>query len=75
MPAITALDFTEQLMIFEAFGNIYARPEFIQANKVWESNIPVYRPQLTMTQIEGLKLKTWEDFLQEADLEAHLKSA
>jgi hypothetical protein len=42
MPAITALDFTEQLMIFEAFGNIYARPEFIQANKVWESNIPAY---------------------------------
>jgi len=42
MPAITALDFTEQLMIFEAFGNIYDRPEFIQANKVWESNIPVH---------------------------------
>ncbi|OSS53818.1 hypothetical protein B5807_01292 [Epicoccum nigrum] len=58
MPAITALDFTEQLMIFEAFGNIYARPEFIQAN-----------------QIEGLKLKTWDDFLQEADLGAHLNSA
>jgi hypothetical protein len=42
MPAITALDFTEQLMIFETFGNIYARPEFIQANKVWDSTTPKY---------------------------------
>ena len=34
MPAITALDFTEQLMIFDECGMIYARPEFLQANQV-----------------------------------------
>lgn len=34
MQAVTALDFTEQLMIFESCGPIYQRPEFIQANKV-----------------------------------------
>ena len=34
MPAITALDFTEQLMIFDECGMIYARPEFVQANQV-----------------------------------------
>lgn len=30
----TALDFTEQLLIFRDFGMIYERPEFVQANKV-----------------------------------------
>lgn len=30
----TALDFTEQLLIFRDFGMIYKRPEFVQANKV-----------------------------------------
>jgi hypothetical protein len=34
MDPTTALDFTEQLMIFEDCGMIYNRPEFIQANKV-----------------------------------------
>ncbi|GES63220.1 NmrA-like family protein [Aspergillus terreus] len=29
-----ALDFTEQLMIFEKCGNVYARDEFVQANKI-----------------------------------------
>ena len=29
-----ALDFTEQLMIFENCGNVYARDEFVQANEV-----------------------------------------
>ncbi|KAF2994363.1 hypothetical protein E8E13_001288 [Curvularia kusanoi] len=58
MPAISALDFTEQLLIFEGCGMIYARPEFVQANK-----------------IEGLKLKTWDEFLQEANLLSHMKSA
>ncbi|KAL3409721.1 NmrA-like family protein [Aspergillus fumigatus] len=29
-----ALDFTEQLMIFEKCGNVYARDEFVQANEV-----------------------------------------
>lgn len=29
-----ALDFTEQLLIFETFGNVYARDEFIQAADV-----------------------------------------
>lgn len=29
-----ALDFTEQLLIFEKFGNVYAREEFVQAKDV-----------------------------------------
>jgi hypothetical protein len=29
-----ALDFTEQLLIFEPFGNVYARDEFVQAADV-----------------------------------------
>lgn len=29
-----ALDFTEQLLIFETFGNVYARDEFVQAADV-----------------------------------------
>jgi hypothetical protein len=34
MGPITALDFTEQLMIFEACGMIYDNPGFVQAGKV-----------------------------------------
>lgn len=34
MSAEMALDFTEQLLIFEEFGNIYAREEFVQAKEV-----------------------------------------
>ncbi|KAF2233074.1 hypothetical protein EV356DRAFT_516548 [Viridothelium virens] len=34
MSPATALDFTEQLMIFEACGMIYSLPEFIQASKI-----------------------------------------
>lgn len=29
-----ALDFTEQLMIFEKCGNVYARDEYVQAKEV-----------------------------------------
>jgi hypothetical protein len=34
MASDVALDFTEQLMIFEEWGNVYARSEFVQANEV-----------------------------------------
>jgi hypothetical protein len=34
MDDLTALDFTEQLLIFRDFGMIYGRPEFVQAHKV-----------------------------------------
>lgn len=34
MGDVTALDFTEQLLIFRDFGMIYGRPEFVQANQV-----------------------------------------
>ncbi|RGP74749.1 hypothetical protein FSPOR_1328 [Fusarium sporotrichioides] len=34
MDDITALDFTEQLLIFRDFGMIYERPEFLQANQL-----------------------------------------
>ena len=39
MGPVTALDFTEQLMIFEACGMIYDHPDFVQASqvsRVWE---------------------------------------
>ncbi|KAM0715372.1 hypothetical protein Q7P37_008870 [Cladosporium fusiforme] len=34
MGAVTALDFTEQLMIFEGCGMIYDHPDLVQANKL-----------------------------------------
>ncbi|UZP39363.1 hypothetical protein NXS19_007179 [Fusarium pseudograminearum] len=34
MGDVTALDFTEQLLIFRDFGMIYERPEFVQANQL-----------------------------------------
>ncbi|KAG8673043.1 hypothetical protein FPOAC2_06467 [Fusarium poae] len=34
MGDVTALDFTEQLLIFRDFGMIYERPEFLQANQL-----------------------------------------
>jgi len=34
MGPVTALDFTEQLMIFEACGMIYDNSDFVQANQV-----------------------------------------
>lgn len=37
MGPVTALDFTEQLMIFEACGMIYDHPDFVQASQVgWQ---------------------------------------
>ncbi|KAL9476298.1 hypothetical protein ACSS6W_006139 [Trichoderma asperelloides] len=53
-----ALDFTEQLLIFEYFGNIYASHNFVQA-----------------TEIPGLSLKTWEEFIQENKEELRSKIA
>lgn len=41
MSDMTALDFTEQLLIFRECGMIYERPEFIQANKVCTSFVIV----------------------------------
>jgi len=34
MGPVTALDFTEQLMIFEGCGMIYDNPDFVQASQV-----------------------------------------
>ncbi|KAJ5576902.1 hypothetical protein N7535_003828 [Penicillium sp. DV-2018c] len=34
MPAEIALDFTEQIMIFEEFGNVYGSDDFIQAHQI-----------------------------------------
>ncbi|KAL7891951.1 hypothetical protein HDV63DRAFT_415581 [Trichoderma sp. SZMC 28014] len=38
-----ALDFTEQLMIFETFGNVYARDEFIQAADIPGLSLTTWR--------------------------------
>ncbi|PGH01612.1 hypothetical protein AJ79_07860 [Helicocarpus griseus UAMH5409] len=56
MTSELALDFTEQLLIFEDFGNVYAQHGFIQAND-----------------IPGVSLKTWREFIQEADLMAAMQ--
>lgn len=48
MDDICALDFTEQLLIFRDFGMIYARPEFVQANKVSHPNSTIYLVFLTL---------------------------
>jgi hypothetical protein len=69
MGPITALDFTEQLMIFEACGMIYDNPEFVQASKVRQH--PVARVSvhlLTCLQLPGLHLTTWNDFVEANDL-------
>lgn len=34
MGPVTALDFTEQLMIFDKCGMIYDSPDFVQASQV-----------------------------------------
>lgn len=51
MPPISALDFTEQLMIFDECGMIYDRPEFVQANQVGRShtNLPMRELALEFT--------------------------
>lgn len=36
-----ALDFTEQLMIFEKCGNVYAGDEFVQARDVSHHLVPL----------------------------------
>ncbi|KAF4990567.1 hypothetical protein FGRMN_8382 [Fusarium graminum] len=43
MSDITALDFTEQLLIFTEFGMIYERPEFIQAHKLPGLNLTTWK--------------------------------
>lgn len=40
MGPVTALDFTEQLMIFEACGMIYDNPSFVQASQVSRGPTP-----------------------------------
>ena len=44
MSAEMAVDFAEQLMIFEEYGNIYARKEFIQAREVCRLYLIMYNP-------------------------------
>ncbi|KAM0267923.1 hypothetical protein ACHAPA_005521 [Fusarium lateritium] len=43
MSDMTALDFTEQLLIFRECGMIYGRPEFVQANKLPGLNLTSWK--------------------------------
>ena len=43
MGPVTALDFTEQLMIFEACGMIYDHSDFVQASQVSQMPSPGVR--------------------------------
>lgn len=67
------MDFTEQLMMFEEFGNVYAREEFVQAREV--CGLPMmdmfhamWNGQLTGEKIPNLPLQTWTNFLRENEL-------
>ena len=71
MGPVTALDFTEQLMIFEACGMIYDHPDFVQASQVGRITLcDVSRCTLMRLalQLPGLQLMTWEDFVKSNDL-------
>ncbi|XHG04015.1 hypothetical protein AWENTII_007299 [Aspergillus wentii] len=68
-----ALDFTEQLMIFEKCGNVYANKDFVQANEVrqYPGHQAGSAQGITLTvagQIPGLKLQTWTEFLAKNQL-------
>lgn len=74
MGPVTALDFTEQLMIFEACGMIYDHPDFIQASQVSRKRLfDSSRCILTSLQLPGLQLKTWQDFVRSNDLLSLMK--
>lgn len=70
MGAVTALDFTEQLMLFEGCGMIYDHPGFVQASQVRTSVLRTsfINVVLTLDKLPGLQLKTWEEFVASNDL-------
>lgn len=76
MGPVTALDFTEQLMIFEACGMIYDHPDFVQASQVGQNPLrDVSSCILIRSQLPGLQLKTWEDFVKSNDLLSLMQEA
>lgn len=76
MGPVTALDFTEQLMIFEACGMIYDHPDFVQASQVGQNPLrDVSSCILMRLQLPGLQLKTWEDFVKSNDLLSLMQEA
>ncbi|RFU73693.1 hypothetical protein TARUN_8565 [Trichoderma arundinaceum] len=67
-----SLDFTEQLLIFEFFGNVYASHDFVQAREVsWAKHTLVFVKAMPShaddeyVQIPGLTLMTWDEFIDE----------
>jgi hypothetical protein len=49
MGPVTALDFTEQLMIFEKCGMIYDNADFVQASQVRDLKVSVRYPEHLLT--------------------------
>lgn len=70
-----ALDFTEQLLMFEKFGNVYDTPELVQAKQVRAILVDGCMDEklIATMQIPGLTLQTWDEFLEENDLLAYMK--
>ena len=75
MGPVTALDFTEQLMIFEKCGMIYGNSSFVQASEVRGSCFVFREHLLTVSQLPGLQLTTWEKFVEANDLLSLMQEA
>lgn len=65
-----ALDFTEQLLIFETCRNVYARDGFVQAKDVGQH---IQSPQivlhlLTVPDPPRLNLQSWSEFIRQHKL-------
>lgn len=72
-----ALDYTEQLLMFEKFGNVCDASEFIQAKEVrktFQIELTNTRELIDTTQIPGLRLQSWAEFLEENDILANMRA-
>lgn len=72
-----ALDYTEQLLMFEKFGNVCDAAGIIQAKEVHKAFLIelINTPELIdTTQISGLRLQSWAEFLEENDILANMKA-
>lgn len=72
-----ALDYTEQLLMFEKFGNVCDASEFIQAKEVrktFQIGLTNTRELIDTTQIPGLRLQSWAEFLEENDILANMRA-
>ena len=73
-----ALDYTEQLLMFEEFGNVCDASEYIQAKEVRKKSqieLTITRELIDTTQIPGLRLQSWAEFLEENDILVNMRAS